>query len=243
MTFCIVRRGAVIYQHRLIIARGGKLEERHKQFQRVALASLDGNDSQLVGAWEVWIGADAGSAIWQVREHESLASWEAHREKAIRDAGLREGQANHLYPTLDFVDTAILRLADSSPRLPAAWPAIAAVRGEPRHYIEQRVIYLRPGRAEAHHQLYFEKVNPALTREGGSLIAFFDTVIGPGTTNTGSHRSVEIRRFPDMQSWQRWRECQDRDSALSQLLKRAWLENVERVDSALLRPMDYSRIR
>lgn len=59
----------------------------------------------------------------------------------------------------------------------------------------------------------------------------------------GTHRSVEIRRFPDMQSWQNWREIQDRDTTLSQLLKRDWLQNVERVESMLLRPMDYSRIR
>ena len=84
---------------------------------------------------------------------------------------------------------------------------------------------------------------PALEREGASLIAFFDTVIGPGTTNTGSHRSVELRRFPDLAAWQRWRGIQNEESALSNLLKREWLKAVTRVDSALLFPMDYSRIR
>jgi hypothetical protein len=233
----------VIYQHRLVVARGGRLEKRHEQFQRVALDALDGHGSQLVGAWEIWIGVDAGCAVWQLREHESLASWEKHRERAVQDGNLRKGQSEHLYPSLDFVDTAILRLADSSPGLPTAWPAIETVRGKPRNYIEQRIIYLRPDRAEAHHALYFEKVSPALTREGASTIGFFDTVIGPGTTNTGSHRSVEIRRFPDLACWQRWREAQDQDPELSRLLKNDWLKNVERVESTLLRPMDYSRIR
>jgi len=233
----------VIYQHRLVIARGGRLEKRHEQFQRVALEALDGHGSKLVGAWEIWIGVDAGCAVWQLREHESLASWEKHRDRASQDADLRKGQSAHLYPTLDFVDTAILRLTESSPGLPADWPAIEAVRGTPRHFIEQRVIYLRPDRAEAHHELYFAKVMPALMREGASLIAFFDTVIGPGTTNTGSHRSVELRKFPDLGSLQRWREAQDQDADLSRLIKNDWLENVERVESTLLRPMDYSRIR
>ena len=82
---------------------------------------------------------------------------------------------------------------------------------------------------------------PALQREGAALIGFFDTVIGPGTTNTGSHRSVELRRFPDMAAWQRWREVLEGE--LAPLIKSDWLATVERVDSTLLRPMDYSRIR
>jgi hypothetical protein len=43
---------------------------------------------------------------------------------------------------------------------------------------------------------------PALERDGGSLLAFFDTLIAPGTTNTGSHRSVELRWFADLAHWQ-----------------------------------------
>jgi hypothetical protein len=233
----------VIYQHRLVIARGGKLEQRHEHFQNVALQALDDHGSTLVGAWEIWIGVDAGCALWQLREHESLASWEQHRERAMADTALRRGQDKGLYPTLDFVDTAILRLADFSPGFPARWPALDAVRGQPRAFIEQRILYLKPGTATAHHALYAEKILPALQRDGASLIGFFDTVIGPGTTNTGSHRSVEIRSFPDLASWQNWREAQDSDAVLSQLVKGAWLETVDRVESTLLRPMDYSRIR
>lgn len=233
----------MIYQHRLVIARGGKLEKRHEHFQNVAMQALDDHGSKLVGAWEIWIGVDAGCAVWQLREHESLATWEQHRERAMADSALRSSQDKGLYPALDFVDTAILKLADFSPTFPSDWPAFDQVRGQPRAFIEQRVLFLKPGTAAAHHAVYAEKVMPALAREGASLIGFFDTVIGPGTTNTGSHRSVEIRRFPNMDSWQRWRTAQDTDPALSQLVKGEWLETVEQVESTLLRPMDYSRIR
>jgi len=233
----------VIYQHRCVTARGGRLEDRHAEFQRVAMKALDDHGSKLVGAWEIWVGGDAGSAIWQLREHESLATWEKHRAKAMADAALRSRQDATLYPSLDFVDTSILCLTDFSPAFPKDWPDFDAVRGKDRGFIEQRIIYMRPDQAPAHHALYREEVMPALEREGASLIAFFDTVIGPGTTNTGSHRSVELRRFPDMAAWQRWREAQDSDGKLSPLVKRAWLGAVARVDSTILRPMDYSRIR
>ena len=233
----------MIYQHRLITARGGRLEDRHEEFQRVAMTALDDHGSKLVGAWEIWIGSDTGAAIWQLREHESLATWEKHRAKAMADAALRSLQDATLYPTLDFVETAILCLTDFSPTFPAEWPDFSAVRGKARSLIEQRIIYMRPDQASVHHTLYRENIMPALEREGASLIAFFDTVIGPGTTNTGSHRSIELRRFPDLAAWQRWRELQDRDPALSQLVKRQWLGAVARIDSAILRPMDYSRIR
>ncbi len=233
----------MIYQHRLVICRSGRLEKRHEQFQRVSLDALDDLGSRLVGAWEIWIGAETGSAIWQLREHDSLASWEQHRKRATQDSSFRNGQVENVYPNNDFVDTAILELVDESPGFPAEWPDFDSVRGEPRSFIEQRIIYLRPHRTAEHHALYFDKVAPALEREGGSLIAFFDTVIGPGTTNAGSHRSVEIRRFPDMAAWQRWREVQEQDPALVRLLKTDWIETTEHVDSVLMRPMDYSRIR
>ena len=233
----------MIYQHRLVTARGGRLQDRHAEFQRVAMKALDDHGSKLVGAWEIWIGGNSGAAIWQLREHESLATWEKHRAKAMADAALVSRQDATLYPTLDFVDTSILRLTDFSPAFPKQWPSFDDVHGKGRGFIEQRVIYMRPEQPGAHHALYLDRIMPALEREGASLIAFFDTVIGPGTTNTGSHRSIELRRFPDLAAWQRWREAQDTDPALSKLVKREWLGAVARVDSTMLRPMDYSRIR
>jgi len=233
----------VIYQHRCVTARGGRLEDRHAEFQRVAMKALDDHGSKLVGAWEIWVGGETGSAIWQLREHESLATWEQHRAKAMADAALVERQDEKLYHALDFVQTSILRLTNFSPAFPNDWPAFEAVRGKDRGFIEQRIIYMRPDQPTAHHALYRDKIMPALERDGASLIAFFDTVIGPGTTNTGSHRSIELRRFPDMAVWQRWREAQDSDAVLSRIVKREWLGAVARVDSTILRPMDYSRIR
>ena len=233
----------MIYQHRLVIARGGKLEQRNAHFQNVAMQALDDHGSKLVGAWEILIGPEAGCAVWQLREHESLATWEQHRSRAVADTTLRQAQDKGLYLALDFVDTAILKLTEFSPVLPPTWPMIDTVRGQPRGVIEQRILFFRPGSVSGHHTFYADKVMAALERGGATLLCFFDTVIGPGTTNTGSHRSVELRWFPDLAHWQSWREVQDIDPDLSQLTKGDWMANIERIDSVLLRPMDYSRIR
>lgn len=233
----------MIYQHRLVIARGGKLETRNAHFQHVAMQALDDHGSKLVGAWEILIGPEAGCAVWQLREHESLATWEQHRVRATADTTLRQNQDKGLYPTLDFVDTAILKLTTFSPKFPESWPDIDDVRGQPRGIIEQRTLSFRPGTTAAHHTIYQDKVMAALESAGATLLGFFDTLIGPGTTNTGSHRSVELRWFLDLAHWQVWREAQDNDPDLSQLTKKDWLATIERVDSVLMRPMDYSRIR
>lgn len=233
----------MIYQHRLVIARGGRLVRRHAVFQQETLAALEAHSSVLIGAWEVWIGADAGCGVFQVRQFESLAAWEVHQAELHRNREFTGRRDANLFPAVDFVTTAIVRLAEGSPELPATWPAVDAVLGTPRGVFEQRILYFRPAEAAAHHQLYFTEVAPALEREGAKLVAFFDTVIGPGTTNAGSHRSIELRRFPDLASWQRWREAQETDPSLARLTKETWLAKVERVESALLVPLDYSRMR
>jgi hypothetical protein len=74
-------------------------------------------------------------------------------------------------------------------------------------------------------------------------IGLFDNVIGSGTTNGASHCSVEQRRFADLAIWQAWRDLQDTDPTLRELIKSRWMSSVVRVDSELLRPLDYSRIR
>ena len=56
-------------------------------------------------------------------------------------------------------------------------------------------------------------------------------------------RLFVMRRFPDLASWQRWREAQESDKELATLVKETWLSKVERVESVLLYPLDYSRMR
>jgi hypothetical protein len=232
----------LIYQHRQVVARGGKLEQRHAAFKN-SIASLDEHGSVLIGAWEVLIGPDAGCAVYQLRQFDGMAAWEQHQDRVRADAKLSQQRTTTLFPHLDFVDTAIVRQADDNPPLPETWPAIDAIRGLPCGYVDQRILSFRPGAAVDHHELYFRDVMPALERDGARFIGLFDTMIGPGTTNANSHRSVELRQFPDLASWQRWRDAQDSEPALRELIKRRWLGLVERVDSVLMRTLDYSRIR
>jgi hypothetical protein len=233
----------MIYQHRLVIARGGRLVKRHAVFQRDALSALEAHSSVLIGAWEVWIGPDAGCAVYQVRQFDSLAAWEIHQEELRRNRTFTGQRDANLLPAIDFVTTSIVRLSERSPALPKRWPGVAEVSATPRGFYEQRTLYFRPDATDAHHRIYFAELVPALECEGAKLIALFDTVIGPGTTNAGSHRSIELRRFPDLASWQRWREVQESDPDLARLTKETWLDKVERVESVLLRPLDYSRLR
>ena len=84
------------------------------------MSAPDNHESRLVGAWEIYVGNDSGAAVWPLGECDNLATWEAHREKAMADAVLRSRQDNSLYPTLDFVDTTILRLAAISTTFPVS---------------------------------------------------------------------------------------------------------------------------
>jgi hypothetical protein len=233
----------VIYQHRIVICRAGKLEKRHEKFQSTTMQALDNAGSALIGAWEVYIGDEAGSAVWQLRQFEGMANWAAHQDKVRADAALSTARQTQLYPYLDEVNTSILALADGSPDIPVDWPAIDAMRGQPRGYIEQRILRHKVGGSAAHHAFYHEHVMPALEREGARLIGYFDTLIGDGTTNGKSMRTVELRHFPDLTSWQSWREAQDTDKDLADLIKSQWLPHIEQMHSTLLRPLDYSRIR
>lgn len=233
----------MIYQHRIVISRAGRLEKRHAAFQASTMQALDEAGSVLIGAWEVYIGAEAGSAVWQLRQFDSFTAWAEHQDRIRANAALSEARQDNLYPHIDEIDTSILRLADVSPSLKAQWPTIDAVRGMPRGYIEQRILRHQPGASSAHHAFYKEHVMPALERDGAKLIGLFDTVIGEGTTNGKSMRTVELRRFPDLATWQRWREAQDSDEKLAHLIKAKWLPHVAEMHSMLLRPLDYSRIR
>ena len=148
-----------------------------------------------------------------------MADWEIHQDRIRADNQLSEARKQNLYLHLDEVNTSILRLADISPALPAEWPGCDDVRGIKRGYIAQRIMRFQISAAPDHHTLYRDKLMPALAREGAELISLFDMLIGDGTTNGKSMQSVELRRFPDLANWQRWRETQDDDPALSKLVK------------------------
>jgi len=233
----------MIYQHRIVIARAGKLEKRHEQFQATTLEALDAAGSILIGAWEVYLGQETGSAVWQLRQFNSLTAWAELQDQVRDNQALSAARQSALFPHLDEVNTSILCLADVSPSLPSAWPAIEEVRGQQRGYIQQRILRFEVGASAAHHALYKQAVLPAMEAPGVRLVGLFDTVIGEGTTNGKSMRSVELRHFASLEHWQMWREAQDNNPALSELIKSQWMPHVLHMDSALLRPMDYSRIR
>ncbi|OZI26007.1 hypothetical protein CAL26_01215 [Bordetella genomosp. 9] len=230
----------MIFQHRRIVSRQGKLESRNTVFRKI-IASLDGHGSRLIGAWEVLVGPDAGCAIWQLRQFADLTAWDAHQNRVRADENLREHHNQNR--TVDMTETAILRQVPVSPALPEEWPAVESVISAPRGYVEQRTMWFQPGTTREHHKIYQEEVAPALERDGVRLIGLFDTYIGPGTSNGASARSIELRRFDSLDCWQQWKEGQDSDPALRELMRSKYMQKIVQVDSALMRPLDYSRIR
>jgi hypothetical protein len=230
----------MIYQHRLIVSRQGKLDSRNTTFKRI-VNTLDGHGSRLLGAWEVLVGPDAGCAIWQLRQYADLTAWDTYQTRVTQDKNLvKHRQANR---TVDLTETCILRRADISPTLPETWPAIEEVMQAPRGYVEQRIMWFQPGTTFEHHQLYRDEVMPALEREGVRLVGLFNTYLGPGSGTGASNRSVELRRFESMDAWQQWKEAQDNDPALRELMRSRYMKTIVRQDSVLMRPLDYSRIR
>jgi hypothetical protein len=233
----------VIYQHRLIVARPGRLPERNAVFEGEMVPALDAHGSVLIGAWEVWVGPESGRAVVQLRQFDSLAAWAQHQDRVRQDTALAERRNTELSPYLDYVNTAIVQSATGAPALPEAWPAVAEVKGQPVGVFEQRVLQFAPGAATEHHDFYFKTMAPALEFEDARLFGLFDTVIGPGTMNADSHCSIELRRFPSLGHWQRWREAQEPGGDLYGLIHGEWLPRLVKIESMLLRPMDYSRIR
>ena len=86
----------MIYQHRIVIARSGKLEKRHVEFQAQTMNALDEAGSVLTGAWEVYIGNEAGSAVWQLRRFDSMADWEIHQDRIRAENQLSEARKQNL---------------------------------------------------------------------------------------------------------------------------------------------------
>lgn len=240
----------MIYQHRLVVSAPGRIDQRNASFQGDVRATLDAHGSRLVGAWEALSGDQVGASIWQIRQFDDLNTWQAHQSRVGADPGYAQNRET-LMVNVDFCDTSILREHTGLERLQKELVAASATHGNPAAHAgmpaarstalyEQRVIWLRPATTREHQQFYSSEVVPALECEGARLVAYFDTVIGPGTTNAHSHRSVELRRFPSAQAWQRWHETLLDDPVRRRLVREIWPARVVRTDGVLLRPTAYS---
>jgi hypothetical protein len=233
----------MIYQHRLIVAREGRLEKRHEAFEQGAMKMLEQHGSQLIGAWEVLVGPDAGSSVYQIRQFQDLPAWSQHQAKVRNDAVQVARRAESLYTTVDLTDTAILQMHPLSPSLPADWPPLPTQSDNSRAVFQQRTIWIRPADTDTHYSVYFNEVLPALNICGSTHLSYFETLIGPGSTNGASHRSVELRRFPNATAWEEWMDIQRSDPALRKLVRLDWSKTISRIDSVLMKPMKYSRMR
>ena len=62
----------MIYQHRSITCRRGKLQKRTELFKETALKNFEGAGSPLIGSFETITGDDAYGICWQYRQFDII---------------------------------------------------------------------------------------------------------------------------------------------------------------------------
>ena len=65
----------MIYQHRSMTCRHGKLQSRTELFAKTRLDNFESLGSPLIGSFEKTTGQDAFSIAWQYRNFESVEAW------------------------------------------------------------------------------------------------------------------------------------------------------------------------
>ena len=65
----------MIYQHRSITCRRGKLQKRTELFKATALKNFEDAGSPLIGSFETITGDDAYGICWQYRQFDSIDQW------------------------------------------------------------------------------------------------------------------------------------------------------------------------
>ena len=90
---------------------------------------------------------------------------------------------------------------------------------------------------------YFDIIYPSYDHPGADLIGLFGTIVGPGSVNGTSLRQVELIRFEDLMAWTDWRKKQKEDIEFNKISRARWFSKIERLNSVIMEPTDFSRIR
>ena len=96
----------MIYQHRSMTCRRGKLHNRTELFAKTRLDKFESFGSPLIGSFETITGQDAFSIAWQYRQFEGFEDW-ASQQREISDNKQKDAtrKPSTLSPYIDEVDT------------------------------------------------------------------------------------------------------------------------------------------
>ena len=112
----------MIYQHRSMTCRRGKLHSRTELFAKTRLDNFESFGSPLIGSFETITGQDAFSIAWQYRQFESFEDWASQqREIAENKQKNATRKPSTLSPYIDEVDTFLLQLNEKCSPIQKDW--------------------------------------------------------------------------------------------------------------------------
>ena len=116
----------MIYQHRSITCRRGKLQKRTELFKATALKNFEDAGSPLIGSFETITGDDAYGICWQYRQFDSIDQW-IKQEQHVSGKPIciaTQKPVTELTKQIDEVDTYLISLNQRCQPIDKTWPAL-----------------------------------------------------------------------------------------------------------------------
>ena len=231
----------MIYQHRSMTCRRGKLHSRTELFAKTRLDNFESFGSPLIGSFETITGQDAFSIAWQYRQFESFEDWASQqREIAENKQKNATRKPSNLSPYIDEVDTFLLQLNEKCPPIQKDWESFSEIDKNIKGIFIQNIYHFQLSELDEAMAGYFDIIYPSYDHPGADLIGLFGTIVGPGSVNGTSLRQVELIRFEDLMAWTDWRKKQKEDTEFNKISRVRWFSKIERLNSVIMEPTDFS---
>ena len=107
----------------------------------------------------------------------------------------------------------------------------------------QNIYWFQPSELEVAIDAYFELILPKYQIAGVELIGLFGTILGSGSMNGRALRQVELIRFDDLNVWNNFRNTLKDDVEFQSESRARWLRKIDKVNSVIMEPTDFSRLR
>jgi len=234
----------MIYQHRAMICRRGKLQKRTELFEKTRLENFESAGPPLIGSFETITGQDAFSICWQYRQFKNIEEWAAQQEfVSTNKPNPPTGKTSNISEYVDEVDTYLIQLNSKCPPIRTDWEKFSSINKDIKGVFIQNIYRFQLSELEEAISGYFDIIYPRYDYHGVDHIGLFGTIIGSGSVNRRSLRQVELIRFEDLSVWEDWRNALKVDPVYKKSSKELWFSKVASLDSVIMEPTDFSRIR
>ena len=235
----------MIYQHRSITCRRGKLQKRTELFKATALKNFEDAGSPLIGSFETITGDDAFGICWQYRQFDSIDQWiKQEQHVSGKPIGIAtQKPVTELTKQIDEVDTYLISLNQRCQPINKTWPAFDKLNVASNVIFIQNIYWFQPSELETAIDAYFELILPTYRVAGVELIGLFGTILGSGSMNGRALRQVELIRFDDLNVWNTYRNILKNDARFQRESRERWLSKIDKVSSVIMEPTDFSRLR